>query len=766
MEYNTVPTGGWYFRKTFSLPTNASNISGSVQIDADNAYTLSINGHAVGGAGAMSKDGPDTYTWETVNTWNVAQYLTAGQNTILIRALNYFDGPGYDTSSNNPAGLIFMATINSTTPAPLSVSAPTPTTATHGTPYTLTPTASGGTPPYTWSTINKPSWLSLNASTGVMTGTPDWSAVTATFTLQVKDKVGATATTSVTIVVPAVPVPTITATTPTTATIGTAYTLTPTASGGAGAPYTWSSINKPSWLSLNASTGVLSGTPGTSAATVTFTLQVKDKNWQLLPPGTQATKELTITVNPAPVPTITATTPTTATIGTAYTLTPTASGGTGPPYTWSSINKPSWLSLNASTGVLSGTPGTSATTVTFTLQVQDKIGTTATKTLTITVNPAPVPTISATPTTATIEAAYTLTPTASGGTPPYTWSSAGKPSWLSLNASTGVLSGTPNASAVSVTFTLQVNDKIGGKATASITINVVKPDPIVNFPDAGLQAAIRAAINKPTGDIHASDLTVLTALDAHNMYNQWISNLSGIEYCTNLTSLQLYENHITDLTPLAGLNKLTLLYLDHNIISSLTPLAGLKNLTSLTLNDNQISNLMPLAGLKNLTSLTLNDNQISNLTPLAGLIALQSLTADHNQISSLTGLAGLTNLKGLYLNHNQISSLIPLAGLNQLTILDLDINNVSDLTPLVGHTSLQGIYLTKNNVSNLTPLAGLTSLKYVQVDNNNIIDIAPLVNNTGLGTGDWVNLVGNLLSSTSVNTYIPALQARGVSVSY
>jgi hypothetical protein len=220
-----------------------------------------------------------------------------------------------------------------------------------------------------------------------MTGTPDWSAVTVTFTIQVKDKTGATATTSVTIVVPAVPKPTITVTTPTTATIGTAYTLTPTASGGAGAPYTWSSINKPSWLSLDANTGVLSGTPGVSATTVTFTLQVKDKNWQLLPPGTQATKDITIIVNAAPVPTINAATPTTATIGTAYTLTATASGGAGAPYTWSTINKPFWLSLDANTGIMTGTPGVSAVTGTFTLQVKDKNGNKATKDLTINVNP-------------------------------------------------------------------------------------------------------------------------------------------------------------------------------------------------------------------------------------------------------------------------------------------------------------------------------------------------------------------------------------------
>ena len=39
---------------------------------------------------------------------------------------------------------------------------------------------------------------------------------------------------------------------------------------------------------------------------------------------------------------------------------------------------------------------------------------------------------------------------------------------------------------------------------------------VINFPDPGLEAAIRDAIEKPTGDIHDTDLIRLTFLDANN----------------------------------------------------------------------------------------------------------------------------------------------------------------------------------------------------------------------------------------------------------
>ena len=49
-------------------------------------------------------------------------------------------------------------------------------------------------------------------------------------------------------------------------------------------------------------------------------------------------------------------------------------------------------------------------------------------------------------------------------------------------------------------------------ATVSVPTSAV----IVNFPDPGLEAAIRSAIGKPTGDIHDTDLIGLTSLDADN----------------------------------------------------------------------------------------------------------------------------------------------------------------------------------------------------------------------------------------------------------
>lgn len=109
-EYADVPAGGWYFQKTFDLPASASDIAGSISIDADNAFELYVNGTDVGGEGVLDKTGDtsNTGTWATIMTFDLAGLLQPGTNTILVRAINYFD---YGSSSSNPAGLIFEANV-------------------------------------------------------------------------------------------------------------------------------------------------------------------------------------------------------------------------------------------------------------------------------------------------------------------------------------------------------------------------------------------------------------------------------------------------------------------------------------------------------------------------------------------------------------------------------------------------------------------------------------------------------------------------------
>ena len=244
------------------------------------------------------------------------------------------------------------------------------------------------------------------------------------------------------------------------------YSQSLAATGGT-PPYGWTLDvgSLPAGLALS-SGGAITGTP-TSAGPSTFTVRVTDSLSQT------ATKELTIAVAPPPVPTVATTSLPGGQVGTAYSQSLAATGGT-PPYGWTldAGSLPAGLSLSSG-GAITGTP-TSAGPSTFTVRVTDSLSQTATKELTIAVAPPPVPTISTTSLPGgTVGQPYSQSLTATGGTPGYSWTlDAGSlPAGLALSAG-GAITGTPNT-AGSATFTVRVTDSLSQTDTQELTIAVL-----------------------------------------------------------------------------------------------------------------------------------------------------------------------------------------------------------------------------------------------------------------------------------------------------
>ncbi|MDH4299207.1 MAG: leucine-rich repeat domain-containing protein [Dehalococcoidia bacterium] len=107
--------------------------------------------------------------------------------------------------------------------------------------------------------------------------------------------------------------------------------------------------------------------------------------------------------------------------------------------------------------------------------------------------------------------------------------------------------------------------------TVVLVISLSGRGSVVTFPDPNLETAIREALNKPSGPIHASELAGLASLTASD---SGIEHLSGLQYCTNLTDLDFWHNQISDISPLANLTSLTYLYLPRNQISDILPLVN------------------------------------------------------------------------------------------------------------------------------------------------------------------------------------------------
>jgi len=258
---------------------------------------------------------------------------------------------------------------------------------------------------------------------------------------------------------------------------GAAYTaVTLAATGGTGAPYTWTVTVGASGLSAAgmslSSAGVLSGTPTTSGA-INFTAQATDSsglNVGSLAFSLNVVAKLAITTAALPG----------GTLNVAYSQTLLATGGTGP-YTWSTDSTGTsslaavGLTLSGAGLVSGATP--SLGTASFTATVTDSASHTAALPFTIAITNALTISTSSLPAAYT-GTAYSQTLSAAGGSGSgYTFSVAGTSNLATFNlslSSAGLISGTP-ATTGTASFTAKVTDSANNTYQAPFTIQVYNP---------------------------------------------------------------------------------------------------------------------------------------------------------------------------------------------------------------------------------------------------------------------------------------------------
>jgi uncharacterized repeat protein (TIGR01451 family) len=293
---------------------------------------------------------------------------------------------------------------------------------------------------------------------------------------------------------------------------------------------------------------------------------------------------------------------------------------------------------------------------------------------------------------------------------------------------------------------------------------------IISFPDSAFKSkllqssptvyiAFNSAGTKIKIDTNSDgNIQVSEALAVYKLIvsDALISDLTGVEYFTNLQYLDCSANELTSLN-LTGPNSLTKLYCNDNHLA-LLDISTLSNLIMLNCvsNDNLASfNLNTslkelycsyngLTGLDetkltNLTHLSCHDNNIGSLdvTNMTNLVSLICLA---NHIPSLN-LSGLVNLQALDFGGNpnctfDLTNLVNLQSLgcggNHIATLDLShqplLNSLScgynQLTSLdLSHQTLLGyIYCAYNQISTLD-VSHQTQLNNLDCSNNNLTSI-------------------------------------------
>ena len=520
----TTPSAIGFVALTRMMPTvNQTFTPGTGTIPTTGAWTVKAGSTLPGGIWLNPNNGSIMGTPNTAGTFSFTVILT---NALGLTAEKTFTmtaaAPPTITTAETLPYVIVGATIPNTASYKLAATAVAPITI---------PTT--GT---VWTAASRPTWLNLDATTGQLSGTAPLVGGLFAVSYTVKDSNGITETKTITL--PVIVPPTITSggaiVAPATAaelpalakSVAGSIKLTATpgtypvkTTGG----WALSAGTLPTGMTLNANSGVISGTP-TTFGKYSFTIQVTDDA------GASSTKNFTIEVTGAP--TIDNTVLPGAAIDNAYSadLNATVAAVTAPlvaatiPATgaWSVAGLPEGLTFNADTGVISGTPKETGTTDLI-ITVRDSKGLTATKTIPLVVaTPPSIDTDRMLPgvyTGAALTIVQEFTPGDSGTLGATAWSEvipAGQSSkltaaGLTLNPATGEITGTPTT-AGPVSFTLKLANSNGYSDTATFTMNVVA---------AGKNLTV---LNLPVDVLHGIEVTPLP-LDLTGLATSMIPNL-------------------------------------------------------------------------------------------------------------------------------------------------------------------------------------------------------------------------------------------------
>lgn len=351
--------------------------------------------------------------------------------------------------------------------------------------------------------------LSLDASTCVISGTPTATSMATIYTVTATNSAGS-ANATVTITVEAnTPVLSYSGATGTNGSVGSAMSISPTTLSNEGAAITNCTVSPalPSGLSLNATTCVISGTPTVTSANTSYSVTATNSVGT-----TSATVNLSVGAS-TPTLSYSGATGASGSYGSAMSVTPTTLDENGAAITNCTISPAlsSGLSINSSTCIISGTPTALLTSTSYTVTVTNSVGS-STANVSLSVG-ASAPTISysgATGTNGTYGSAMSVTPTtlSSNGSALTGCSiSPALPAWASISASTCVISGTPNATLSSTSYTITATNSIG-PSTATVSLSVAAAVPTISYSGVSGSANIGIATSLTPSTLNTNGAAV------------------------------------------------------------------------------------------------------------------------------------------------------------------------------------------------------------------------------------------------------------------
>jgi len=310
------------------------------------------------------------------------------------------------------------------------------------------------------------------------------------------------------------------------------------------------------------------------------------------------------------------------------------------------------------------------------------------------------------------------------------------------------------------------------------------------MPDKNLQSMIANNLGK--SDFSQEDMLNINNLE---IFSSDISDMTGISYAKNLTSLSITDTDLSNtknLNEISSLTKLNTLIATNDNMSDMSVFenTSFSNLTNLNLSNNSFSSLdtfnnINLPALKmvnlsnnkfdninnfnniimpNLEDIDISYNNITDASPLLGskqIASIKKIDISHNKFHSFNSITGINfpNLESLNLSNNDFSdiSILETATVPKLINLDASYNQIEDISPIAKSsvTSLTNLIVNHNRIKNIDAFKQSTfvnlemlDVSYNQIEDisimNNLVDTYPKLNtykvdNNRIGNIEFMN---------------------------
>lgn len=285
----------------------------------------------------------------------------------------------------------------------------------------------------------------------------------------------------------------------------------------------------------------------------------------------------------------------------------------------------------------------------------------------------------------------------------------------------------------------------------------------VLFNDPAVELRIREILGKTSGDITLTDMKKVTEFEYDAINDSTaaapLTDLSVLQFCTNLKKLKVTNQPIDDIEALRNLEKLEEVWLHGcDSIYDLSPLGGKTMLREVWINGVPVSDVSMILSLPNLRFFNASwGTNIRDISALSQTNNLESFYLDQevDDFSPLLQHKSIRNARLSGVDREMFAKLIqawpglstlgvansPITGgdlkllaNHRLTALQLDNCPIGDASAVSTQTHLDDLRLTNCRITDVTPLAALKDISYcLDLRNNNgIKDISPLVGLTRL----------------------------------